>query len=144
MSQVRAWRLDPGPFSIAIGHPDLVEVIAEPEVRPLPVGPKWCRELLAWRGLYLPLARLDGSNGAGLAVVIAARVADDGGADYVAMRVNRPPEAITVAPGSDCDPPKDSHIPRKHLLACFKHDDEVIAVPDLAALFALEDGDGTD
>ncbi len=138
MSEVQAWRLGVGQYSIAIGHSDLVEVLVEPETRPLPIGPQGCRELLVWRGLYLPLGRFEPGEEAQLVVVIAARAGADGRADYVAIRVRKPPELITVTADSDCDPPQDSRFPRKHLLACFKHQDEAIAVPDLAALFGFE------
>jgi hypothetical protein len=138
VSTVQAWRLNVGRYSIAIGHSDLVEVLVEAESRPLPIGPQGCRELLAWRGLYLPLGRFEPGEQAKLVVVIAARVGEDGQIDYVAIRVRKPPELITVTAGSDCDPPQGSRFPGKHLLACFKHQDEVIAVPDVAALFGLQ------
>ncbi len=138
MNEVQAWRLRVGQYSIGIGHSDLVEVLVEPETRSLPIGPQGCRELLVWRGLYLPLGRFEPGEKAKLVVVIAARAGADGRADYVGVRVRKPPDLITVTAGSDCEPPQDFRFPKKHLLACFKHQDEAIAVPDLSALFCLE------
>lgn len=140
MSSVQAWLLNLGPFRIALAYNEVLEVLVEPESWPLPIGPRWCREILAWRGRYVPLARLGLSGDAGFAVVAAISHPDSPGAiEYVALRLKQPPQLITVNSDDDCELPVQVPLPVNHIMACFKHDEDVVVVPDLAALFKVSD-----
>lgn len=137
MKKVQAWLLDLGPYRIAVSYADVVEVVVEPESWLLPIGPRWCRELLSWRGQYISLGRLGLTQEASYAVVIAA--ADNAGqeVEYVALRLVKPPELIEVSEGDDCELPEHVPLLTERILACFKRGDEKVIVPDLAALFKV-------
>lgn len=138
MKTAQAWLLDLGPFRVAVAYHDVLEVVAEPVVWPLPIGPRWCREILTWRGRYLPLARL-GSGESPFAVVLAvACPKHDDRLEYVAMRLKRTPQLIEVRESDDCDLPDQMMLPADHVLASFMYDNEVVLVPDFAALFKIK------
>ena len=50
-----------------------------------------------------------------------------------------PPELITVKQDDDCELPKQMALPANHVLACFKHADEAVLVPDFSALFKVNE-----
>lgn len=146
MSGVQAWRLDPGEtpkdLPIAVPRAHLVEVLDEVETWPVPMGPRWCREVLGWRGIFLPLASSTGNPAASARHRFVAILAVNPEADapeqcFAGLRLSRPPALIEVNEGQDCDPPKDHRLPRLHLKACFRDGDEVVAVMDLAAMFGV-------
>lgn len=138
MTSVQAWLLDLGPYRIAVAYHDVVEVLMEPKAWPMPVGPRWCREILSWRGRYLPLARLGMLNDSGYAVVVVGQQKPGQAPDYVSLRLKQPPRMVVVTDADDCEPPDNVVFPHEHLLACFKFEDEAIAVPDIASLFSLK------
>ncbi|MCA1779725.1 MAG: hypothetical protein LC637_10160 [Xanthomonadaceae bacterium] len=148
MNPVHAWRLEPGQVSIAIARNDLVEVLHDVNAMGLPIGPRWCREILAWRGRLIPLASATGSgagNGAENDLAYAAVIAlqpdpERDETEYVAIRIRTPPLAIEVGAGQDREPPADPVFPREYLLACFEDGEDPVAVIDLARLFAVNAG----
>jgi len=137
MKSVQAWLLDLGPFRIAVAYSDVVEVISEPTCWSLPIGPRWCRELMAWRGRYIPLARLGVMADSPFAIVIAVAAGDDEDTEFVSLRLLNPPRLIDVYEQDDCDPPMQLPLPSDHILACFNREDEVVVIPDLARLFKV-------
>lgn len=140
MKQVQAWLLDLGPFRIAAAYQDVLEVVSDPVSWPLPIGPRWCREVLVWRGRYIPLARLGSGNYDSLAVVIAVdSPSHDEQVEYVALRLRKPPELIHVSEQDDCELPRQLALPANHVLACFKYADEAVLIPDFSALFKISE-----
>ena len=110
MSGVQAWRLDPGDapgdLPIAIPRTHLVEVLDEVRTWPVPMGPRWCRELLAWRGSFLPLASSTGDPLTGarhhfVAVLVVNPSAEAPEQCFAALRLSRPPVPIEVVEGRD-------------------------------------------
>ncbi|GAB4199356.1 MAG: hypothetical protein Tsb002_34900 [Wenzhouxiangellaceae bacterium] len=137
MEKVTAWLLDLGAIRIAVAHHAVVEVLSEAQTWPLAVGPRWCRELLAWRGRFLPLARLGQSLDHTLVIIIAVTVEQGQRPEYVALRLNQVPESIEVMADADCELPAQYPLPADALLACFQHQNHLVTVPDLGLLFKL-------
>lgn len=146
MSRVPAWRLDPGDapgdLPIAVPRSHLIEVLDEVQAWPVPMGPRWCREVLAWRGVFLPLASSTGDPVASarhnfVAVLVIDPEADAPAQCFAGLRLVRPPVPIEVDDGHDCDPPNGHRLPRQYLKACFRDGEEAVAVMDLSAMFGV-------
>lgn len=144
MSDVQAWRLDPGDTSkdlpIAVPRAHLVEILDDVRAWPVPMGPRWCRELLDWRGTYLPLASSAGDPIASarhrfVAVLVVNPDAREPEQCFAALRLSRPPVMIDVQDGRDCDPPPGHRLPSQYLRACFLDGNEAVAVIDMGAMF---------
>lgn len=146
MSRVPAWRLDPGDapgdLPIAVPRAHLVEVLDDVRTWRVPMGPRWCRELLAWRGVFLPLASSTGDPVASarhnfVAVLVVDPEAGAPEQCFAGLRLARPPVPIEVADGQDCDPPAEHRLPRQYLRACFRAGGDAVAVMDLGAMFGV-------
>ena len=134
---VRAWLLEWTSQPLALAAAEVIEVVYEPEVHRVPVGPDWCRWLVYWRDRLLPLALPARGTLDGLSVVVVAyQQAPRAPLEYAAIAVRGTPQQIDVPCDADCDPPNDGVLAEPQVRACFLHEDRPIVVPELRALFA--------
>jgi chemotaxis signal transduction protein len=131
----RAWLLDWPLQTLALAPCEVIELLDEPEVHPVPMGPAWCRALLYWRGRLLPLAQPAGIPNAKLYVVVVAYERPDATLDYVALALTSQPRQIQVHDGNDCEPPARCALAANALRACFNHENQVVVVPELSVMF---------
>jgi hypothetical protein len=137
----RAWLLEWPTQPLALAPCEVIEIVDEPEVHRVPVGPQWCRALLYWRARFLPLAVSARGMLEHLSVVVVAyQPATRAALDYAAIPVRGTPRQIDVPPNADCEPPSDCVLATSHLRACFVWEERTIVVPELRSLFASESG----
>jgi chemotaxis signal transduction protein len=137
MKKLRAWLLDWPVQPLALAQCEVIEVVEEPEIHRIPVGPHWCRALVYWREQLLPLALPSDSKAKNLWIVIVAYQPASGSAlEYGAIAVAGMPRQIDVPLDADCEPPAESVLRDAQLRACFRFEDRTIVSPELQALFA--------
>jgi hypothetical protein len=136
---VRAWLLEWQAQPLALAPCEVVEIVDDPEVHRVPVGPEWCRALLYWRARFLPLAAPAGEVAESLSVVVVAyQPAPRVPLEYAAIPVEGRPRQIEVPEDADCEPPGACAIAATHLRACFLWEERAIVVPELRALFGSQ------
>jgi len=134
---VRAWLLEWPSQPLALAPAEVIEVVYEPEVHRVPVGPDWCRWLVYWRDRLLPLALPSrGALDSLSVVVIAYQQAPRAPLEHAAIAVRGTPRQIEVPRDADCDPPNEGVLAEPQVRACFLHENRPIVVPELRALFA--------
>ena len=147
MEAVRAWLLKiSSTDQLAIGEHELVEILAHPQTHHIPKTPAHCRQVIIWRGLFLPLLRpalLTGRNDDTgeqpvFTAVIAFQENPDTPLKYGALTLAEVPVSIQVEPGPAIEPPALSNTIRNELpLSCFRYDGSAILVFDMKKLFNL-------
>lgn len=141
----KAWVLDlGGGRRAAVGGREMVHVVVEPTLFPVPATPSYCRHVLAWSGRVLPVmdagARLDGPTGAmaapRLVGVMAFRATPDGPVQYGGVGLDAVPAGLTVTDEQACPLPESRSDWRPYVVACFT-DPRTGPVPvlDLPRLF---------
>jgi chemotaxis signal transduction protein len=137
MNKLRAWLLEWPVQPLALAQCEVIEVVEEPEIHRIPVGPPWCRALVYWREQLLPLALSYDSEPKELWIVIVAYQPAPGSAlEHGAIAVRGMPRQIDVPVDADCEPPADTVLRDAQLRACFLFEDRTIVSPELQALFA--------
>lgn len=138
-NSVRAWLLEWPAQPLALAPCEVIEIVDEPEVHRVPVGPVWCRALVCWRELFLPLAVPADLTVDNLSVVVVAyQAAPRVPLEYAAFAVEGTPRQIDVPADVDCEPPSDCVFAVSHLRACFLWERRAIVIPELGSLFAAE------
>jgi hypothetical protein len=134
---LQAWLLEWSPQPLALAPCEVIEVVDEPEVHRVPVGPDWCRSLVYWRERFLPLAMpADGALDTLSVVVVAYQQAPRVPLEYAAIAVKGTPRKIGVAEDADCDPPSDGVLADSQLRGCFLYEGRAVAIPELSVMFA--------
>lgn len=137
----RAWLLEWPAQPLALAPCEVIEIVDEPEVHRVPVGPDWCRALLYWRERFLPLAMpAVGMVERYSVVVVAYQPAPRVPLEYAALPVAGRPRQIEVPADADCEPPSNCALAASHLRACFLWEERAIVIPELRSLFAAESG----
>jgi hypothetical protein len=137
----RAWVLEWPAQPLALAPCEVIEIVDEPEVHRVPVGPDWCRALLYWRARFLPMALpAVGIVERPSVVVVAYQPAPCVPLEYAAIPVEGKPRQIDVPADADCEPPSNCVLAASYLRACFLWEGRAIVIPELRSLFAGESG----
>ncbi|HEU4602163.1 MAG TPA: chemotaxis protein CheW [Steroidobacteraceae bacterium] len=135
---LKAWKLQWPGTSLALAQCEVIEVVEEPEVYDVPLGPHWCRGLLHWRGQLIPLA-FGGLREAPYVVVVAYQTAPKQPLQFAALGLTSVPKMFEVPADADRDPPPSCELREEQIRACLEHDGETLIVPELHRLFAQPD-----
>lgn len=144
MSTSRAIRLDTGGGTVAaIGLHEVIEVVTEGEMAPVPMAPLHCRELLQWRDQWIPVFDLAAWRGlplesAGQFFVVVGYPADVGGIQYGCMRVPEFPKIVELSDQQACGLPDDAEWERI-AISCFKGEGKTVPILSLRKVFQLHD-----
>jgi chemotaxis signal transduction protein len=144
MSKSRAIRLDTGGgTAAAIGLHEVIEVVTEGDMAPVPMAPLYCRELLQWRDQWIPVFDLAAWRGlqaqsATPFFVIVGYPADAGGVQYGCMRVPEFPKIVELSDQQACNLPDDAewgHI----AISCFKGEGKAVPILSLRKVFQFHE-----
>ncbi|MBU0499570.1 MAG: chemotaxis protein CheW [Gammaproteobacteria bacterium] len=149
MDAVRAWLLHTSAdFYLAVGEPELVEVLARPRTHYVPGAPEQCRQIIVWRDRLLPMvhpAALAGLEGGGeqpvFVAVIAYQEAPGEPLQYGALALADAPVPIQVNAGPPGEPPLAGEVWDRLLLSCFRQEDKSVLVVDMELLFNTNPAD---
>lgn len=144
MPTSRAIRLDAGgSAAAAIGLQEVIEVVTEGDVEPVPLAPPHCRELLRWRDMWIPVFDLAVWRGLQPApekpfFVVVGYVAEaDGTVLHGCMRVPEFPKIVELSDQQACGLPEDAAWSRiAH--SCFKGDGKTVPILSLRKVFQPE------
>jgi len=127
-------------FSIAVAQVVVAEYILEPELKLVPGSIDYCNQVVNWRGEFIPVMDLSVLFGeealdSSSIAVIAYQEYQGQSLQYAALKLSRGVEQIEVSDESMCDIPEDfPEIMRPLIDSIFSHDDQVVAVINLADL----------
>lgn len=141
MQTSRAIRLDAAGRAAAIGLHEVIEVVTEGEVVPVPMAPPYCHELLQWRDQWIPVFDLAAwcgqqSQPAKPFFVIVGYPADSGGIRYGCMRVPEFPKIVELSDQQACGLPGDGGWERI-AISCFEGEGRVVPILSLRRVFQL-------
>lgn len=145
MPTSRAIRLDAGgSAAAAIGLHEVIEVVTEGEVTPVPMAPPHCRELLQWREQWIPVFDLPAWRGlppvtANPFFVVVGYAADaDGDFRHGCVRVPEFPKIVELTDQQACGLPDDA---AWHRIAhsCFRGDGKTVPILSLRKVFQPDD-----
>lgn len=140
MSTSRAIRLDAGGgTAAAIGLHEVIEVVTEGDMAPVPMAPRHCRELLQWRDQWIPVFDLAAWRGlqpesATQFFVVVGYPADIGGIQYGCMRVPEFPKIVELSDQQACSLPDDAEW-SCIAISCFKGDGKTVPILSLRRVF---------
>lgn len=140
MRTSRAIRLDAGRGTVAaIGLHEVIEVVTEGDMAPVPMAPRHCRELLQWRDQWIPVFDLAAWQGmqaepAGQFFVVVGYPADTGGVQYGCMRVPEFPRIVELSDQQVCSLPDDAEWNRI-AISCFREGERAVPILSLCKVF---------
>ncbi len=140
MRTSRAIRLDAGGgMAAAIGLHEVIEVVTEGDMAPVPMAPRHCRELLQWRDQWIPVFDLAAWRGlqpesATQFFVVVGYPADIGGIQYGCMRVPEFPKIVELSDQQACSLPDDAEW-SCIAISCFKGDGKTVPILSLRRVF---------
>jgi hypothetical protein len=140
-----AWLLALDPYlRAAVGERELIQLIETPTLLEVPLSPYYCRQVLVWNQILLPVMNL--ANGlrrqpaapdqSRLAGIFGYQLMPGAKPAYGALLLAGIPERIRVADDQACLLPKRPAGWRAVAIACFKHGGHPIPVLDLPHLFS--------
>jgi chemotaxis signal transduction protein len=138
---IRAWVLDWPVHPIALAACEVVEILEAPEIHPTPIGPAWCRAMVAWRNELLALAIPEGmllrddALTAISVVIVAFQLEPLAPLRHAAIAVVTQPQQIEIRDGADCDAPLSWSLGTDVMRACFQFENRILVVPELSLLF---------
>lgn len=144
MHTSRAIRLDAGRGTVAaIGLHEVIEVVTEGVMAPVPMAPRHCRELLQWRDQWIPVFDLAAWHGvpaepAGQFFVVVGYSADAGGVQYGCMRVPEFPKIVELSDQQGCSLPDDAEWSRI-AISCFREGGKAVPILSLCKVFQLHE-----
>ncbi len=144
MPTSKAIRLDAGVSAVAaIGLHEVIEVVTEGDMAPVPMAPPHCRELLQWRDQWIPVFDLATWRGLqpespGRFFVVVGYAADAGGVQYGCMRVPEFPQIVELSDQQACSLPVDAAWSRI-AISCFKGDGKTVPILSLRKVFQPHD-----
>ncbi len=142
MSVANAWLLPlGGKHWAAVGAHQMVHLVYEPQLTPIPLTPPHCSHALILEGHILPVWDIAVWLGAALpgrATHLAAVVAYAGsdGRQLGAIQLVGPPVRATVSDDAACPLPETPARWRSIAISCFRHGDQVVPVVDVAHMFS--------
>ncbi len=140
MRTSRAIRLDTGGgTAAAIGLHEVIEVVTEGDMAPVPMAPRHCRELLYWRDQWIPVFDLAAwrrpqAESAGRFFVVVGYPADAGGIHYGCMRVPEFPKIVELSDQQACGLPDDAEW-GDIAIACFRGEGKKVPILSLCKVF---------
>lgn len=141
MSTSRAIRLDAGgSAAAAIALHEVIEVVTEGDLEPVPRAPAYCRELLQWRNQWIPvfdLARWRGlqPEQAKPFLVVVGYLADaDPVPRHGCVRVPGFPKIVELADEQACGLPGDAEW-SSIAHSCFREDGREVPILRLSRVF---------
>jgi len=149
MAKTNAWLLSANKIKLALAQYELIEIITEPMIYAVPVGPVYCQNMLLWRDQLLPLIDLELlSNHLPTIVdkkyyiVVAWQLKEGEPLHYGALTLLDLPENIVVDDEWQTLLPQNlSEVLSTASLSCFNYDNNAIVIPDLKALYGEKDGE---
>lgn len=144
MRTSRAIRLDTGGgTAAAIGLHEVIEVVTEGDMTPVPMAPPYCRELLQWRDQWIPVFDLTAWRGlppesATQFYVVVGYPADTGGIQYGCMRVPEFPKIVELSDQQACSLPQDAEWGRI-AISCFKGEGKTVPILSLRKVFQFHE-----
>jgi chemotaxis signal transduction protein len=144
MNKSRAIRLDAGGgTAAAIGLHEVIEVVTEGDMTPVPMAPRYCRELLQWRDQWIPVFDLAAWRGlqpesATPFFVVVGYQADVGGIQYGCMQVPEFPEIVELSDQQACSLPEDAEWGRI-AVSCFKAEGTTVPILSLRKVFQFHE-----
>lgn len=144
MRTSKAIRLDTGGgTAAAIGLHEVIEVVTEGDMVPVPMAPRHCRELLQWRDQWIPVFDLAAWRGlrpesARQFFVVVGYSADVGGVQYGCMRVPEFPKIVELSDQQACSLPDDAEWGRI-AISCFKGEGKTVPILSLRKVFQPHD-----
>lgn len=133
---------------VALPMHTAIEVLDEqPPTVDVPGASYYCRQLVRWRGRWLPLLDLhtllrahlpEGADRTPRYVLVMAYQATlRGTLAYGAIGLTALPQVISVGDAMQCDLPTDSDLWPVLALACFQHEGHAVPIVDTARLFSV-------
>lgn len=141
MSRANAWVMHFGQGQrAAIGHRELIEVVDEPALFPVPLTPAYAHNVLFWKNhavavLNLALRMGERNTDTRLLAVVGYHDTRTLKTTYGALPLTQPPQAIFVSDDQASDLGEALSEWRSMTHACFNLEGARIPVLDLAAVF---------
>ena len=149
MSQASAWLLKSKIQEIALGKHEIIEVLTEPDLQPIPAGPEYCRHIVFWQDKILPVVELDKLNQNSLdkkapinkdIVIVAWQNAPGEPLEHGAISISSLPESIQVDDNQQVELPESvSEQWKKIVLSVFSLNENIVLIPDLKRIFVVEE-----
>jgi chemotaxis signal transduction protein len=144
----RAWLLDFGHgWQAAVGLHEMWQVLIAPELFTVPCAPAYCREVLIFQKLILPVIdfpsllenqKITHTHQEVVGIAVYQQSFDDP-IHYAGLRLATMPQSIHVADEQACDLPSSQQKLWEGLaISCFNHDGIAIPILNLAYLFSDE------
>lgn len=149
MRKSKAIRLDADrDTAAAIGLHEVIEVVTEGDMAPVPMAPRHCRELLKWRDQWIPVFDLAAWRGlqaepAGRFFVVVGYSAGAGGVQYGCMRVPEFPKIVELSDQQVCSLPDDAEW-SGIAISCFDEGGKAVPILSLCKVFQSHEADAAD
>jgi chemotaxis signal transduction protein len=139
-----AWLLECDPaLVVAVGDHEIVEYIQPQRSYAVPETPYYCNRVIAWQDKLVPvmdMALLTGIRNLqqelSFVCLLCYQLAPRAALQYLALRINRTPQKITVDDSQACEFADDAVSPllQAVTLCCFTHMQQAVPILDLGKL----------
>jgi len=128
-------------IQFCIGVHQAAEYIESPSLHEIPMAPAYCKNILFWRGIIVPvidikqLAGNPKSNDDHIVMVTAYQIKDNSPIDHIAFVLEAAPQKIEVHDENSCDLPENyPELLKPYVMSLFKHNDNIASVFNIAQL----------
>lgn len=144
-NSITAWLLQAADeIQFCIGVHQAAEYIKSPSLHAIPMAPNYCKNIILWRDLMIPvidirlLAGIPYSTDAKrnrIVMITAYQTKDDKPIEHVAFKLETVPQKIQVHDDSACKlPPSYPDTLKPYVVSLFKHNNTLTSVFDIAQL----------
>jgi len=128
-------------IQFCIGVHQAAEYIESPSLHEIPMAPGYCKNILFWRGIIVPvidIKQLAGnaeSNTDHIVMVIAYQVKDNTPIEHIGFVLESAPQKIQVYDENICELPESyPELLKPYVVSLFKHKDKIASILNIAQM----------
>lgn len=128
-------------IQLCIGEHEAAEYIENPQLQYIPMTPDFCKNIIFWNDMIVPLIDINilygnpAATGYQHVIVIAYQEKEGMPLGYVAFVLASPPDKIIVNDDDACELPEDyPETLSPYVLSLFSHNNQVVSILDIARL----------
>ena len=131
-------------IQLSIGEHEATEYIAAPALQHVPMAPEYCKNILFWRDIMVPVIDLNILHGHSATtnyqhvMVLAYQEKEGMPLEYVAFTLASAPDKILVNDDDVCELPESyPETLRPYVISLFNYNNQVTSILDIARLSTM-------